>query len=318
MNMRADLTIAIPTYNRCESVEQAVLDALPTVEAGEVSLLVIDDGGSDDTFERLTRYERDGVRILRNETNLGYAGTFCRIFREADTEWVMVSADDDRLDLTRWPDLKQFLRTEQPTFVSTQFRVQRGAMLRGRDRNGPIRARDLRHAAGHAPGLVYPVPAARLALPLLEDHLRRGSQAAHTYPQMVVAAQLVADGQARWWAGELVREGSALPSGLNDTAGRHYADAQSRVAQAFDFDRLYREMAAASPRGRARRSARTWVRDNNRLIYPAIRTAALTDHPEIDGELMDRSVRRYFRRTTWRTFVKGLPGVRAIRGRTAG
>src|SRR4051794_19174370 len=89
------LTIAIPTYERAASVEAAIQDALGGVDDGQVEVLVIDDGSRDATFETIRPYARAGVRVLRNEQNQGYAATLCRLVRETETEWVLVSADDD-------------------------------------------------------------------------------------------------------------------------------------------------------------------------------------------------------------------------------
>ena len=306
------LTIAIPTYNRLGTLFLALDDLVPLVDEGLVSALVIVDGSSDGTYERIQSYARQGMEIVQNDGNQGYAATFCRIIRECDTEWVLVSADDDRIDRSRLPELQQWLQSERPDFVSTQWRTVDDVLYRGRRLSGAINPKELRPAAGHAPGLVYRVEAARSALPVLEVHLREGSSAAIAYPQVLVAAQLMAAGRASWWAGAVVREGSALPSGLSDAAGRSYWVPESRVSQVVDFDRFFAQGHAAAPDRRSRQLFRRWRRINGVALYPAIQTLVREAAPSVDDEWLDAGVRRFLRRKRWKQSIMGVPGVRSV------
>ncbi|MEI7592992.1 MAG: glycosyltransferase [Actinomycetes bacterium] len=310
--MRPSLTIAIPTFNRSESVVSAVNDALGVVSTQAISLLVIDDGSSDDTAAGLAPFVDLGARVLTNAQNRGYAETFCRIIREAETEWVLVSADDDRFDFSKLGELEQWLVQRQPHFVSTQWHHPEGYLFRGRKTTGPIKVRDLRASSSHAPGLIYQVSAARAALPLLERHLAEGSAAAHAYPQVFVAAQLFTDSRAMWWSGSIVNGGADLPSGVRDGSERHYADPQSRLSQAIDFDRAFRQLAQQDPSRAGRRRARTWQREHELFIYPAVQAAVLSSNSTVDTTEFDHAMGRFVRRARWHRGVRAVPGVTGL------
>lgn len=65
--MTKDL-IVIPVYNEAPSIER-VLDQVGLAAPG-CDVLVVDDGSTDGSRELLAR--REGIRVLRHETNLGY------------------------------------------------------------------------------------------------------------------------------------------------------------------------------------------------------------------------------------------------------
>jgi glycosyltransferase involved in cell wall biosynthesis len=87
----------IPTYNRRNDVVRAVCSvATQTYPVDRIEIIVVDDGGTDDTCELLTRCLGDRVRILRKSNggvssarNLGLAaarGEYLA-FLDSDDEW---------------------------------------------------------------------------------------------------------------------------------------------------------------------------------------------------------------------------------------
>lgn len=311
------VTIAIPTFNRSASVEHVVEDLLPYLEAGAIAVLVVDDGSVDGTYERLLPYVTRGVRVLRNETNRGYARTFVRALRESRTEWVLLTADDDRIDLARLPELTRWLQAEDPDFVSTRTEFASGdtVVRRGRVVSGPIATGDFYAVASHAPGLIYRVSEACASLRLLEEELERCSDAAIVYPQVIVAMQLIVGARAMWWEGTLVYEGEALPSGIIDQAGRAYQDPGARLSQTLAFDHLLRRMVSAAPTAIARRRAQAFLRFNERRIYRAVRTEVLHQHQDATQQVLDMAIGRYFIRSSTRALLSRIPGIRSVRRR---
>ena len=93
--MRAPLvTVLIDTYNYGRYIEEAVESVLAQVFPREQrEILVVDDGSTDDTAERLTKYG-DSIRYLR-KPNGGQASAFNFGFAEAHGEIVaLLDADD--------------------------------------------------------------------------------------------------------------------------------------------------------------------------------------------------------------------------------
>ena len=89
-------TIAIPTYNRedaiCDAIESALIQDMPDLE-----ILVIDDQSTDRTFEILQNYSDPRLRIVRNDINVGLFGNFNRCLELANSQYIRILCDDDRL-----------------------------------------------------------------------------------------------------------------------------------------------------------------------------------------------------------------------------
>lgn len=91
-----DLTICIPAFNEIEMT----LDCLSTIpEAGEglrVQTLLVDNGSSDGTAERVKSAYPD-VEVIRNETNLGFAAAVNRGLEKASAGMILILNNDTRL-----------------------------------------------------------------------------------------------------------------------------------------------------------------------------------------------------------------------------
>lgn len=274
--MKSSLTLAIPTFNRSQDAARLAGQIAPWTEAGDcpVSAVFYDDASTDDTYTLLQQYRSDNLKVIRNDTNQGYARTLIRALSECDSDWVMLIADDDVFapEPSQLQDLLTWLHVEDPDFVCTQWLRSDGGLYRGKNSTEPITDRRLREASSHAPGLIYGSSSVRLALPLLHRELARGSDAALVYPQVVLLAQMIAaGGKAMYWPGSLVREGSALPSGIRDIKGRRYSSAASRLSQALAFDRLYLQMEREAPNRQYRRHCRTFRKDNEIRMAKALK-----------------------------------------------
>jgi len=92
------VTVCIPTYNRAELLTRAVESVLQQgYQNFEIS---ISDNASTDNTEALCRQwaKSDGrIRYHRNECNLGGAANIMQVYERADTELVVMCADDDFL-----------------------------------------------------------------------------------------------------------------------------------------------------------------------------------------------------------------------------
>ena len=88
------LTIAIPTYNRCQSVTTLVHQLIPQL-LPEDELLVVNDGSQDGTTENLARIPE--VTLMSNPSNYGMVKTWNRCLTVASQDWICVIHDDDRV-----------------------------------------------------------------------------------------------------------------------------------------------------------------------------------------------------------------------------
>jgi glycosyltransferase involved in cell wall biosynthesis len=86
----------LPTYNRAEYVAGAIETVLEQSH-DDIEVVVVDDGSTDDTRERLAAYDDDDrVRVRHNEGNRGISASMNRAVENADGEFVCVLNDDDR------------------------------------------------------------------------------------------------------------------------------------------------------------------------------------------------------------------------------
>jgi glycosyltransferase involved in cell wall biosynthesis len=86
------VSVIIPTYNRGSLVTGAI-DSVLEQTFTDFELIVIDDGSTDDTVERLDPY-MDRIRYV-HQANLGASAAQNAGLREARGEWVAILASDD-------------------------------------------------------------------------------------------------------------------------------------------------------------------------------------------------------------------------------
>jgi glycosyltransferase involved in cell wall biosynthesis len=81
-------------FNQEAFIERAVRSAL---EQGEVDVVVVDNCSTDGTWQAVQKFAAAGVRLHRNERNLGLFGNFNRCLQLADTTYLRILAGDDAL-----------------------------------------------------------------------------------------------------------------------------------------------------------------------------------------------------------------------------
>jgi glycosyltransferase involved in cell wall biosynthesis len=93
------LTVLLPTFNRAASLARTI-DSVLEQTHGELELLISDNASADETRTVCERYaQRDRrVRYVRQPENLGPIGNFNWLLAHANSEFVLMLADDDWLD----------------------------------------------------------------------------------------------------------------------------------------------------------------------------------------------------------------------------
>ena len=131
MNQRPLLTLGIPTYDRPQKVRELLADMSAPLKSRQFDVLVIDDGHNPATREAAHEHVgHPGFVYLRNDANLGYAGTFCRLIETCQTEYIMALADDDLLATENIGCIEAVLTKERPAFASPNYRLG-SAVYRG-------------------------------------------------------------------------------------------------------------------------------------------------------------------------------------------
>jgi glycosyltransferase involved in cell wall biosynthesis len=92
------LTIAIPTYNRHQLVEDSIRLLLPQLSI-DCELLLIDNHSLPPIADRMAsviaQYPNAKTRLVYNDVNIGGGANILRCFELCETEWMWLLGDDD-------------------------------------------------------------------------------------------------------------------------------------------------------------------------------------------------------------------------------
>lgn len=94
MVSRDTFALVVPTFNRAGMVEETVKSALDQVELFD-EIIVVDDGSTDDTIHRLSKF-REGVSVIA-QSNSGVQVARNRGVAAAKSNWIVLCDSDDLL-----------------------------------------------------------------------------------------------------------------------------------------------------------------------------------------------------------------------------
>ena len=92
---QCDATVVIPTHNRWEVLRRSALASALAQEDVDVEVVVVDDGSSDGTAERLAELDDPRLRVVRHPRPLGVAHARNAGLAVARGRWVSFLDDDD-------------------------------------------------------------------------------------------------------------------------------------------------------------------------------------------------------------------------------
>jgi glycosyltransferase involved in cell wall biosynthesis len=94
--VQGSITVAIPTFNRPDSVERLISDVAPQLNHDD-ELLIIDDGWVNIDPSVITRCGINNIRYIRHEKNIGMVPTWNDCLSLAEKEWICIVHDDDTI-----------------------------------------------------------------------------------------------------------------------------------------------------------------------------------------------------------------------------
>lgn len=287
------LTVGIPTFERREIVCRRLTGLIAAGVPERVEVLVVDDASGDGTAAALESLcAGSGVRLLRNESNLGYAGNVLRLFEECSTPYLLVASDDDAVLGECLESLARLLEESSPAFVSTEFRLGKQLYRGGRGAR-PIEPAELLAASSHAPGLVYRVEECREAVAAVGARLAAGSAAAHVYPQVMILAHLLLGGRScLWWDRCAVEgaEGPGEPTGIVDGGGAPYYNLAPRWEQVKDLLEFIAEERPSAARPEAATPMAAKIEEG---LFWRLRAGIEHERPDLLAPF-DRSAARFY------------------------
>ena len=154
------LFIVLPAYNEAPALELLLPRMLEALQGYPFRILVVDDGSYDHTAQVASRYQGQGVDLVRHGRNKGlgealYSG-FAAALRDSDEEDVIITMDADN---THGPELIPAMaeRISQGLDIVVASRFAAG----GRQVGLPLYRRLLSRCAGMLMALFFPLPGIR-------------------------------------------------------------------------------------------------------------------------------------------------------------
>ena len=126
------LSLVIPCYNESDSVDQmrSQLEAVrPELERrGELELVLVDDGSTDDTYSQLstTFSSWPGLRLARHEKNRGLGAAFRTGLAAATGDVIVVTDGDGTYPFTTIPQLLDLLTADVDIVTSSAYHPRGG------------------------------------------------------------------------------------------------------------------------------------------------------------------------------------------------
>lgn len=108
------LTIAIPTYNRADSLKYLVDKIIPYLN-NNLKLLIIDNNSSDNTEKYMSMWNekiKENIKCLRNNSNLGGVVNMLRCVEFSFSKYIWLLGDDDDINVKYLDELVNILSNE--------------------------------------------------------------------------------------------------------------------------------------------------------------------------------------------------------------
>lgn len=127
-----DLSIIIPCYNEAQNVPLVAGHLFPVVEELErermVQIVLVDDGSSDDTFDRLNDLaaDRPTVQVVRHEQNRGLGVAMRTGFVHARGDLIVTTDSDGTYPFSEIPRILECLTPDVDMVTASPYHPQGG------------------------------------------------------------------------------------------------------------------------------------------------------------------------------------------------
>src|SRR5215218_3430339 len=103
------VSVIVTAHNDATTIARVVLEAIPILadQSSDFEIIVVDDASADETGALAERIADDHpcVRVIRNEHNLGFGGSYLRAVQVARFEYVLLMCGDGGLPTRSLPPI---------------------------------------------------------------------------------------------------------------------------------------------------------------------------------------------------------------------
>ena len=276
------ITIAIPTFNRKDTILKCISNLVNRALPYNVDILVIDNNSQDGTFDAIKKFnQNEKIRILQNSSNIGFSGNTAELIHQCGTEYIIWSSDEDDVLVQNLEALTSFLAKNYPVFVAPQYYIsgESGEYLyRGKVKSKIVNPKDI-WSFTHLPGLVFRVDIAQKALINYDDWNKKFPVATNLYPQIMLIAYALIKGNGYWWNMPINKERVALEETHIVTNSIHYYDLPSRWDQYKDFTDYFSYMEQLPENKHCKDIIKTYIKSHNMWFISVIRSSIDSERP---------------------------------------
>lgn len=125
MDSRLFFTLVIPAHNESGYIERT-LERILALEypKDRHEIFVVENGSSDDTFQKAKRFERENLRVLQSEKGVSKAKNLGVDSARKDSDWIIFVDADTVLEKEFLLDLDAFLREPRHNYTVGTFSVR--------------------------------------------------------------------------------------------------------------------------------------------------------------------------------------------------
>ena len=108
-----NVSIVIPCYNEAGGVTDSLNEVCKALrKRDDVEIITVNDGSSDKTPAILDKYasQKPSVRVIHNESNIGYGASLKRGIREAEGDLIVITDSDGTYPASSIPELLEELK----------------------------------------------------------------------------------------------------------------------------------------------------------------------------------------------------------------
>lgn len=226
------LTIAIPTFNRRNAVIRNLRHLQQSSLPPGIKILVIDNGSEDGSYESLLEeHNADITKVLMHPVNVGFAKNLISLFAECETEYLLITSDEDFVITKGLLLYLEFLKKTDANFVSPQF-FRNEKLYRGKSKKEKIPVEEFHQSSFYLSGLTYKKSTFLLeALELVDVFINKKNAKALLYPQIILTQLLLLDGKCHYYGAPLCKKVYQLKTSIHDGENKPFSGVASRWNQ---------------------------------------------------------------------------------------
>jgi glycosyltransferase involved in cell wall biosynthesis len=296
------LTVAIPTFNRCERLMENLAIMITNSANPIVFVQIIDNGSIDGTYETISNFLsiqrkeiQDSFSIIKFEKNLGFHESFLRVLDTSKSEYTLLLSDEDELINSGVEKLLYFFKDNSFDFISPQI-LRNFKLYRGRNQTRSIKFKEVENSSFYLSGLTFRTDIAKSWSNWIRE-LAISEVSAQLYPQVLLAQVLTLTGPATWFSEQIASVGIPLESSIVHETEEPYWSLNSRLDQFESWKRLEAELiriAAVKADSNAVREIKRSSRLRERKLWEVIINAMSHRNADYEKVLVSSFVNVFF------------------------